>query len=91
MQSQNKNEIFTVINAYHTLPRKAGLKATPDKNFFFLEKYKFLGQIISPEGIQPIGKRVKNLKNLKSPQTKRDVMKFLDALDSTVAISRTPK
>ena len=34
MQSQNKNEMFTVINEYHTLLRKAGLKAAPDKTFF---------------------------------------------------------
>ena len=38
---------------------------------------KFLGHIISSEGIQPIAKRVKDLKNLKSPECKRDVMKVL--------------
>ena len=38
MQSQNKNEMFTIINEYHTLLRKAGLKAAPDKTFFFLKK-----------------------------------------------------
>ena len=35
MQSQNKNEKFTVINEYYTLLRKAGFKAAPDKTFFF--------------------------------------------------------
>ena len=54
MQSQNKNETFTVINEYHTLLRKAGLKAAPDKSVFFLKKVKFLSHVISPEGIQPI-------------------------------------
>ena len=34
MQAQNKNEMFTVINEDHTLLRKAGLKAAPDKTFF---------------------------------------------------------
>ena len=38
MQSQNKNEMFTVINEYSTLLRKAGLKAAPDKKTFFLKK-----------------------------------------------------
>ena len=76
MQSQNKNEMFTVINEYHTLLRKAGLKAAPDKTFF-LKKVKFLGHAISLEGIQPIAKRVKHLKNLKSPGSKRDVRKIL--------------
>ena len=80
MQSQNKNEMFTVINEYHTLLRKAGLKAAPDKTFFFLKKVKFLDHVISPDGIQTIGKRVKDLKTLKSPESKRDVMKVLGCL-----------
>ena len=80
MQSENKNEMFTIINENHTLLRKAGLKAAPDKTFFFLQKVKFLGHVISPDGIQPIAKRVKDLKNLKSPDCKRDVMKLLGCL-----------
>ena len=74
MQSQNKNEMFTVINEYHILLRKASLKAAPDKTFFFLKKVKFLGHVLSPKGIQPFAKRVKNLK---SPESKREVMKVL--------------
>ena len=50
MQSKNKNGMFTVISEYHTLLRKAGPKAAPEKTFFFLKKVKFLGQVISPEG-----------------------------------------
>ena len=80
MQSQSNNEMFTVINEYHTLLRRAGLKAAPDKTFFFLKKVKFLGHVISPEGIQPIAKRLKGLKNLRSPESKRDVMKVLGCL-----------
>ena len=80
MQSQTSGEMFTIINEYHTLLRKAGLKAAPDKTFFFLKKVKFLGHVISPDGIQPIAKRVDALRNLKSPQSKRDVMKVLGCL-----------
>ena len=80
MQSQNKNEMFTVINEHHTILRKAGLKAAPEKTFFFLKKVKFLGHVISPERIQPIAKRVKDLKNLKSPESKRDIMKVFGCL-----------
>ena len=80
MQSQNKNEMFMVINEYHTLLRKAGLKAAPDKTYFFLKKVKVLGHVIFPEGIQPIAKRVKDLKNLKLPESKRDLMKVLGCL-----------
>ena len=80
MQSQNKDEMYTVINEYHTFLRKAGLKAAADKTFYFLKKVKFLGHVISPEGIRPIAKPVKDLKNLKSPESKRDVMKVLGCL-----------
>ena len=80
MQSQNKNEMFTVVNGYHTVVRKARLKAAPDKTFFFSKKVKFLGHVISPEGIQHIAKRVKDLKDLKSPESKRDVIKVLGCL-----------
>ena len=70
LQSKNKNEMFTVINKYHTLLRKAGVEAFPDKTFFFLKKLNFLGHVISPDGIQPIAKRVEELKNLISPEKK---------------------
>ena len=80
MQSQTRGEMFTINNEYHTLLRKAGLKAAPDKTFFFLKKVKFLGHVISPDGIQPIAKRVDALRNLKSPQSKRDVMRVLGCL-----------
>ena len=80
MQSHTRGELFTIINEYHILLRKAGLEAAPHKTFFSLKKVKFLGQVISPDGIQPIAKRVDALRNLKSPQSKRDVLKFLGCL-----------
>ena len=80
MQSQTRGEMFTIINGYHTLLRKAGLKTAPDKTFFFLKKVKILGHVISPDGIQPIAKRVDALRNLESPRSKRDVMKVLGCL-----------
>ena len=80
MQSQKKGEMFLIIDEYHNLLRKAALKAAPEKTFFFLKKVKFLGHAISSEGIQPIAKRVKDLKNPKSAECKRDVMKVLGCL-----------
>ena len=70
MQSQTRIEMFTIINEYHTLLRRAGLEAAPDKTFFFVKKVKFLGHVVSPEGSQPIAKRVDALRNLKQPQSK---------------------
>ena len=69
--------MFTVSNEYHTLLRKAGLKAAPDKTWLFLQKARFSGHFLTPGGIQPIAKRIKDLKNLKSPESKREVMKIL--------------
>ena len=86
-KSQNEDEMCTVINEYHTLHRKASLKAAPEKIFFFLVKLKFLDHVIAPDGIQHIAKRVKDFKDLKAPESKQDVMKVL-TLDSTVVISR---
>ena len=42
MQSQNKIQMFTILNEYHILLRKAGLKANPQKTFFFLKNLKLL-------------------------------------------------
>ena len=80
MHSQNKGEMFSINHEYHNLLRKAGLKAAPEKTFFFLKKVNFLGHVISSEGIQPIAKRVKDLKNPNSPESKRDVMRVLGCL-----------
>ena len=77
MQSQNKGEMFSIIHEYHDLLRKTGLKAAPEKTFFFLKNLKFLEHVISSEGIQPIAKRVKDPKNPKSLECKRDVMNVL--------------
>ena len=77
LESQTKEEMFTNIHEYHQLLRKRGLKAAPDKTQFFLRKIKLLGHVISEQRIQPVAKRVKDLQNLKSPDSKRDVMKVL--------------
>ena len=80
LQLQVKGEMFTIIHEYHQLLRKGGVKSAPDKTIFFLRKVNFLGHVISQDGIQPVAKRVQDLKNLKSTECKRDVMKVLGCL-----------
>ena len=80
LQSHTTAETFTIIHQYHQLLRKGGLKAAPEKKHFFLRKEKFLGHVISEQGIQPVAKRVKHLQNLKTPESKRYVMKVLGCL-----------
>ena len=77
LQAQNKAELFEIIPENHSLVRTAGLNVSPERTFFFLQKLKFLEHIVSNKGIQPIAKRVRELKNLKAPENKRDVMKLI--------------
>ena len=69
------------MNEYHTILKIAGLKAALDDTFFFLKKVLFLGHVISPDGIQLVAKGVKDLIILKSPESKRDVMKNLGCFE----------
>ena len=80
MQAQTKQEMFTVVHENHQLLKKAGLEAAPEKTNFFIRKVKFLGHVIFEQGIQPLAKRVQDLKNLKLPEGKRDVMKVFGCL-----------
>ena len=77
LQAQNKAEMFEIIPKYHSLVRTAGLKVYPERTFFFLQKVKFLGHIVSNKGTQPISKRVHDLKVLKIPRNKRDVLRVI--------------
>ena len=74
LQSQSKNEMFDTIREYHSLLRKANLKAAPDKTFFFLRKVKFLGHIVSKDGLSPIASRIDDITKLKSPESKTEVL-----------------
>ena len=79
LQSQTKAEMFTIIHEYHQLLRKRGLKTEPDKTHFF-KQVKILGHVISEPGAQPVAKRVEDLQNLKSPESKRDILKVFGCL-----------
>ena len=71
LQNQNKNEMFDTIREYNSLLRKANLKATIGKTFFFLRKVKFLGHVGSKDGLSPIASRIDDIKNLKYPESKQ--------------------
>ena len=45
-----------------------------------MRREQFLGHVISKNGIQPVKKKVDDLKALKSPEKKRDVMRLLGCL-----------
>ena len=80
LQAQDKQEMFTVIREYHALLREANLKAAPDKTKFFLRKVKLLGHVISKGTLSPITSRIADIQNLKTPESKTDVLSVLGAM-----------
>ena len=46
LQSQTKDEMFTVLEKYHQILQNENMKAAPEKSHFFLTRVKFLGHII---------------------------------------------
>ena len=72
LQAQNNAEIFEIIPKYLSLMRSVGLKSSPEKTIFFLQKVKFVGHIVSNKGIQPIAKKIHDLKIFKTPEKQNE-------------------
>ena len=70
--------MFDTIREYHI--RKANLKAAPDKTFFFLRKVKFLGHVVSKEGLFPKASQIDGIKKLKSPESQTEVLGVLGVI-----------
>ena len=80
LRAKTKAEMWKNLKSYFQCLRPPGLKAAPNRTKHFLTKVKFLGHIVSDKGIQPVAKKVQDLKNLKSPENKSDVMRILGIL-----------
>jgi len=57
--------------------REAGLKLRPKKCFFGQKNVKFLGHVISPEGVQPDPAKIEAFKEYPIPCKVTDVRAFL--------------
>ena len=77
LQAKGKREMLTIVKEYHSLLRKANLKAAPDKTMFFLPKMRFLGHVLSKDGLSPIASRIDDIRNLKTPESKTEVLRVL--------------
>ena len=77
MQSQTKDEMFTVLQKYHKILQKENLKAAPDKSRFFLNRVKFLGQ----NTITPLKSRIDANQKLQPPTNKKKIQEFLRMLN----------
>ena len=80
LQGKTEAEMWKSLESYFKCLKSSGLKAAPNKTKLFLRKVQFLGHIVSHKEIQPVAKKVQDLKDLKSPENKRDFMRVLGSL-----------
>ena len=70
MQSQTKEEMFTVVEHHHKILQNENLKAAPDKSHFFLTRVKFLGHNIERNTITSLKSRIDDIQKLKQTERK---------------------
>ena len=70
MQSQTKDEVFSVLEQYHKILQNKNMKAAPDKSNFFLIRVKFLGHNIEQNTITPLKSRIVSIQKLQ-PSTNK--------------------
>ena len=81
LQSQTKEEMFTVLEHYHKILQNENLKAAPDKSNFFLTSINFLGHNIERETITPLKSRIDAIQKLQPPTNKKKIQEFLEMLN----------
>ena len=81
MQSQNKDEMFIILEQYHQILKNENMKAAPDKSHFFLTRVKFLGHIIERNTITPLISRIDTKQKLQPATNKKKIKEFLGMLN----------
>ena len=81
MQSQTKDEMFTVLEQYHKILQNENLKAAPDKSHFFLTRVVILGHNIERNTITPLKPRIDAIQKLQPPINKKKIQEFLGMLN----------
>ncbi|GFY27902.1 retrovirus-related Pol polyprotein from transposon 297 [Trichonephila clavipes] len=75
--SPSFNEHLDHLNQVFTLLRDAGLTLNKEKYHFARDKVKYLGLVISKEGIETDNSKVKAITETKPPKIRKEVSKFL--------------
>ena len=76
MQSQIKDEMFTVLEKFYQIVLHEHLKAALDKPHFFLTRVKFLGHIIDTNTITPFKFRIDVIQKLQPPFNLTKIQEF---------------
>ena len=85
-----KKDRWKGMETYFQCFRMSRLEAAPNKTKLFLRKVQFLGHIVSAKGTQRVAKKVQDLKYLKSPENKRDVMRISGSLGFYSTLKKLP-
>ena len=72
MQSQTKDEMFTVLEKYYQILQNENMKAAPDKSHFIFTRVKFLGHIIEKNTITPMKSRIDAIQKRQPPTNKKN-------------------
>ncbi|GFT30922.1 retrovirus-related Pol polyprotein from transposon 297 [Trichonephila clavipes] len=75
--SPSFNEHLDHLNQVYTSLRDAGLNLNKEKCHFTRDKLKYLGLIISKEGVETDNSKVKAITEMKPPKNSKEVSKFL--------------
>ena len=83
MQSQTKDEMFTVLEKNHQTLQNKNMKAAPDKSHFFLTRVtrKTFGHILEKNTITPLKSRIDAIQKLQPPTNKKKIQKFFGMLN----------
>ena len=73
--------MLQLIEQLHQICTKQNLKIAPEKSFFMLLTVKFLGHEIGNQTIKPIYSKVDAIHNLKTPQNKRELKRFVGSMN----------
>ncbi len=69
------------LTKVHTKLQEAGLKINAVKSFSCREEVKYLSYWITTDGIRPVNKEIKAIKNLATPKTRRELRRYISMVN----------
>ena len=79
-QAQNNDRLVKVLYWL----KESGLTLNSEKCKFSQSKVQFLGYVIGAEGIHPDPDKIKAITQVKTPQTTKDIRRFLGMLNQMI-------
>lgn len=77
IHAENKLELEKITNQVLEKFRRSGLKLNKDKCKFNVQEVKFLGHMVTHEGLKPDPEKINTINKLKKPENVKDLQRFL--------------